>query len=141
MNRQIDERARQYIAKEFPGTHYRVSLGKELFARMLVEFAESELPTYDTIDAETFWRDYWDPNGDSVTYEDVPLALARFAASRWIPVAERLPDNGNPVLVTTNSAYNHERRMIQIMIQSFEDGEWETEDVTHWQPLPLPFSE
>ncbi len=57
----------------------------------------------------------------------------------WIRVSERLPDEDEPVLTSTDTAYNAERRMYTVDIQAFCEGEWETEDVVAWMPLPAPY--
>lgn len=58
-------------------------------------------------------------------------------ALTWRPV-ETLPPNDEPVLATVDTAYNHERRMRFVQIQSYCEGEWETQDVTAWGPVPSP---
>lgn len=60
------------------------------------------------------------------------------AQGDWIAVSDRLPADEQEVLVFVDTAYNSERRMYQIMMQTYCEGEWETQDVTHWQPLPAP---
>lgn len=57
---------------------------------------------------------------------------------RWIPVTERLPENGYEVLVTVTYP-----RCTFRDIDWVEDGEfWKHKDaVSAWHPLPLPYKE
>lgn len=63
-------------------------------------------------------------------------------ANKWIPVSEKLPEEGKEVLTCSNGGF--------IEIQSFEDsydGYWENqkgdwtdlEEITAWMPLPKPY--
>ena len=45
---------------------------------------------------------------------------------RWIPVTERLPEEGETILVWHKDGY------IMLLVNMFD----EMEDVTHWRPLP-----
>ena len=57
----------------------------------------------------------------------------------WIPVSERLPENGEDVLVCDGDAmavacFNTKDRVWDF----FELDFWSSSDVTHWMPLPEP---
>ena len=70
---------------------------------------------------------------DELTRENESLAKSVNEASeilrrRWIPVTERLPENGERVLVY--SLYWGVREDLRFM------GKFERSDVTHWMPLP-----
>jgi hypothetical protein len=60
------------------------------------------------------------------------------AERRWIPVSERLPENGERVLVRMSNFY------IVIACYFYKNGYWKNDSgqeifiVTHWQPLPQP---
>lgn len=90
------------------------------------------------------------------TYKDLCSIEADYmiangvTVQKWIPVAERLPDNNNPVLVyctnTTISggyithigSFNSGRYWFlraEPGIATFPVREWQ---VTHWMPLPTP---
>lgn len=70
-------------------------------------------------------------------------ALREQEQRRWIPVAERLPQNYISVLVYTPKA-----GLFPLVHEAYigDDGEWhssvfygiENEDVTHWMPMPEP---
>ena len=68
----------------------------------------------------------------------------------WIPVSERLPDNGYEVLVTVNGKHNNITfiNALEIAEYNSEDGwilegylDWTNPDVTAWQTLPEPYKE
>ena len=53
---------------------------------------------------------------------------------KWIPVTERLPENDKTVLVWN-------RRNSREYFDVYDHGSWiilESEDITHWMPLPEP---
>lgn len=57
------------------------------------------------------------------------------AEPTWIPVAERLPENGQWVLAIEDGS------LVPIVYQHrdhWHSDFWNPEDVTHWQPLPEP---
>ena len=55
----------------------------------------------------------------------------------WIPVSERLPKYGQPVL--TYNLKDDEYELNHIIDE--EDGEWFTHGVSAWMPLPEPYKE
>lgn len=67
----------------------------------------------------------------------------------WIPLSERLPDNGRWVLITDDfQSFTTDlkpRRYILVMIGYYEDSEWWlangdcAENVTAWMELPEPY--
>ena len=69
---------------------------------------------------------------------------------RWIPVSERLPDNGYGVLVTVNGKHNNITFVNALEIAEYVNTEgwiiegyldWLDPDVTAWMPLPEPYKE
>ena len=68
----------------------------------------------------------------------------------WIPVSERLPEDGYGVLVTVNGKHNNITFINALEIAEYDstDGwivegylDWTNPDVTAWMPLPEPFKE
>ena len=59
------------------------------------------------------------------------------AQQRWIPVSERLPEDGKPVWVCTIWNEQHSGFLIDGvwvgLFRDFREGE-----ITHWMPLPEP---
>lgn len=65
--------------------------------------------------------------------------LALREANRWIPVSERLPEAGVPVLVM--SRYWCANPFVARLHNEYWEGEpilSRPESVTHWRPLPAP---
>ena len=72
------------------------------------------------------------------------------AAQRWIPVTERLPEDGNDVLVTylgytDKKPYSDDVAKWSLELNGYNGGWlWSLDDsdveveITHWQPLPQP---
>jgi hypothetical protein len=63
-------------------------------------------------------------------------------ANGWISVADRLPDNDQPVLVWNSGGYCL-KPWAWWQICDYRDGKWREQDerdeypgVTHWMPLP-----
>lgn len=59
---------------------------------------------------------------------------------KWISVKERLPPEGEIVLVCDNSGYPIDA---EVDMGFLENGEWKEEEyieigVTHWMPFPEP---
>ena len=103
-----------------------------------------------------------DMDGECTT-EDRETYIQRFEALRmaiealqepqvgsWIPVAERLPDNGYGVLVTVNGKHDNITFVNALEIAKYVNIEgwiiegyldWINPDVTAWQPLPEPYKE
>lgn len=75
------------------------------------------------------------------------------AVQRWIPVTERLPEDGELVLVMANGKPAKEITLVQAYelgwCRSDRDGKWFLEgwpawsgaEVTHWMPIPEPQKE
>ena len=68
----------------------------------------------------------------------------------WIPVTERLPDNGYGVLVTVNGKHDNITFVNALEIAKYVNIEgwiiegyldWLDPDVTAWMPLPEPYKE
>ena len=101
-----------------------------------------------------------DMDGECTT-EDRETYIQRFEALRmaiealqepnvggWIPVTERLPDNGCGVLVTVNGKHDNIIFVNALEIAEYRNTEgwiiegyldWLAPDVTAWQPLPEPY--
>ena len=52
--------------------------------------------------------------------------------TRWIPIGERLPEEGQSILVTTNGWY-----VVAIIRTFFKDMH---KDIIAWMPLPKPYT-
>ena len=68
----------------------------------------------------------------------------------WIPVSERLPEEGCGVLATVNGKHNNTTFIDALEIAEYDSDEgwiiegyldWINPDVTAWQPLPEPYKE
>ena len=68
----------------------------------------------------------------------------------WIPVSERLTENGCGVLVTVNRKHNNITFENALEIAEYDNTEgwiiegyldWLAPDVTAWMPLPEPYKE
>ena len=68
---------------------------------------------------------------------------------KWIPVSERLPEEGYGVLATVNGKHNNTTFIDALEIAEYDSDEgwimegyldWINPDVTAWQPLPEPFN-
>ena len=69
---------------------------------------------------------------------------------KWIPVTEKLPENGCGVLVTVNGKHNNIIFVNALEIAEYRNTEgwiiegyldWLDPDVIAWQPLPEPYKE
>ena len=67
---------------------------------------------------------------------------------KWIPVTEKLPENGCGVLVTVNGKHNNITFVDALEIAEYDGDfgwivegypQWTDPNVTAWQPLPEPF--
>ena len=57
---------------------------------------------------------------------------------KWIPVTERLPEEGRYLCTYKNDPYGDG---ICIDFGMYEDGEWYASGVIAWMPLPKPYEE
>lgn len=76
--------------------------------------------------------------------DDAIAAVSEFMP-RWIPVEERLPKDGEPVLVARRLRYFTDEMPTLISSMWYEHGDFcgeendlPREGVTHWMPLPEP---
>lgn len=79
-----------------------------------------------------------EPDGQYVLYDDHLAAMAA-AVPRWVPVSERIPDEGVPVLAYIWDRI--ERAVLEGGTWCSGNNEWMTECATHWMPLPPPSKE
>lgn len=77
-------------------------------------------------------------------------ALREQEKRRWIPVTERLPDDGDSVIVVVSGKIENTilHDAIEFAEFSIDEGwilemwpEWEDPNVTYWMPLPEPQKE
>ena len=77
-------------------------------------------------------------------------ALREPQASGWIPVTEKLPENGCGVLVTVNGKHSNITFVNALEIAEYRNTEgwiiegyldWLDPNVIAWQPLPEPYKE
>ena len=70
-------------------------------------------------------------------YEDARIALAAADAAAWIKISDRLPGDGQEVLISTRDGI-----IINDKFNLDDEGGYfdcaDAEDVTHWRPLPAP---
>ena len=80
----------------------------------------------------------------------VTKALQEPQVGGWVPVTERLPDNGYGVLVTVNGKHDNMTFVNALEIAEYRNTEgwiiegyldWLDPDVIAWQPLPEPYKE
>ena len=78
----------------------------------------------------------------------VTKALQEPQVGGWVPVTERLPDNGYGVLVTVNGKHNNITFENALEIAEYDNTEgwiiegyldWLDPNVIAWQPLPEPY--
>ena len=80
----------------------------------------------------------------------VAIAALQEPERKWIPVTEKLPENGCGVLVTVNGKHDNIIFVNALEIAEYRNTEgwiiegyldWLAPDVTAWQPLPEPYEE
>jgi hypothetical protein len=97
------------------------------------------------------------PNVDKTEWEQaMGIAIKALEDSRWIPVTERLPDEGEKVLATHLGGIDTNRQVIEhiyengkftcgwymdLDINSPTFGHRYMGDVIAWMPLPKPYEE
>ena len=104
---------------------YRRYIAMKDYEKRIAKTDEEFLAVDDSIVGEIpFCADYLIANGVTI--------------QKWIPVAERLPENYTHILVTTDSvvvpAYWHNDRFYAFIA----NGVATVGGVTHWMPLPQP---
>ena len=88
---------------------------------------------------------------DEISAYDMAIeALQEPQVGGWIPVTERLPEDGYGVLVTVNGKHNNITFVNALEIAEYGNTEgwiiegyldWINPDVTAWMPLPEPYKE
>jgi hypothetical protein len=64
-------------------------------------------------------------------------ALAAEARQAWVPVGERLPEDGVDVLAVSNSGVTDAYVLFDMDgLPDWRRGDYQIRGVTHWQPLP-----
>ena len=93
---------------------------------------------------EEVWRNGWYPNStvsSGVLLKTMDALIAELRKlreeTRWIPVTERLPEEGMDVLVWWYGSHLRIGRY-NGRDKSFVVGRYYAPDVTHWRPLPKP---
>ena len=78
--------------------------------------------------------------GDSIARKADYLISNGVTIQKWIPVWERLPEDGSVVL-----AYHNHSGDKRVCLEIYNEGAWFDllirmwdEGVTHWMPLPAP---
>lgn len=107
----------------------------------LVELIENGVPCPDGRDP---FGEYCDTCQYSESSDCANERLADYLISHgvtvqeWIPVTEKLPKDGERVLISIGTkGCKHRWSMVDV----FKDGDWvlfPTKHVTHWLPLPTP---
>ena len=81
---------------------------------------------------------------------DMAIEALKEPKRKWIPVSERLPENGCGVLVTVNGKHNNIIFVNELEIAEYRNTEgwiiegyldWLDPNVIAWQPLPRPYKE
>ena len=79
---------------------------------------------------------------DHLIANGVTISNLETVNKEWIPVTERLPEGGKPVLVY-NRDYSYEPVMEATLYEEgwltkFDFDPWENDGISHWMPLPEP---
>lgn len=62
--------------------------------------------------------------------------------SRWIPVTERLPEDGEWAIFTNGTQMSIERYKLDALDHFYPSGRWfQLEDAVAWMPLPKAYGE
>ena len=81
---------------------------------------------------------------------DIAIEALQEPERKWIPVTEKLPEDGCGVLVTVNGKHNNIIFVNALEIAEYRNTEgwiiegyldWLAPDVTAWMPLPEPYKE
>ena len=105
-------------------------------SRRLMHTAACEIETLEKrLESERTWTDCWESLANEC--KDRLRKLSE-KMPKWIPVTERLPEDGAEVLAWSRKGFAY--------VDWFIDGKWKVnglvddkhEFVTHWMPLPDP---
>ena len=92
-----------------------------------------------------FVNDDLDNEWNRAIFKAIEIIKEQPQVGEWIPVTERLPENGCGVLVTVNGKHNNIIFVNALEIAEYRNTEgwiiegyldWLDPDVTAWQPLP-----
>ena len=82
------------------------------------------------------------PHCDNCDVDDDTLEIKALAQTRWIPVSERLPEDGAWAIFTDGSTISVERYKEDAIDHFYPQGRWFSFDnTTAWMPLPQPYTE
>lgn len=74
------------------------------------------------------------------TEEEQKKVIERLRATNWIPVSERLPEDGTYITTFDGELVGQEEPFTGMC--GIENGKWDEEDcVIAWMPLPEPYKE
>lgn len=88
---------------------------------------------------DILWRYdvYFEPHHPEEVMHAIDMAISALAEQRWIPVAERLPEENGEYLVTRGSSFY---RYIDIVRKSNCNSHLPmASDIKAWMPLPEPY--
>ena len=77
---------------------------------------------------------------DIQAYIDVAPSAITEKIGRWIPVSERLPEDGTWNMFTDGKQISVERFKLDAINHFFPEGRWFSfDEAVAWMPLPLPY--